>query len=214
MATLAGLLGIIGRFAGKLLTTTLGWASSLLFGRVPQDRQVVLALITFGSVVWAGARAGHRGPGTRGVPHDGAAVPAPEVVDRGWLRLAMLIGALVVPIIVGVATIFVLDPAARPRGWALIGQIGRGYPLCAGLAVTLVILTGVGIARFVHHRAIGWSDAHVPIVVRPGGYDQVVADLEAALSGAGLEVDRRPAPLPLRSPAGCWVGSRGPRSGP
>ena len=53
MAFLAGIFGVIGRFAGKLLTTTLGWASSLLFGRVPQSRQVVLALITFGSVVWA-----------------------------------------------------------------------------------------------------------------------------------------------------------------
>ena len=198
MATLAGLLGIIGRFAGKLLTTTLGWASSLLFGRVPQDRQVILALITFGSVVWAALVLGVV------VPELGAflvaAVPAPEVVDRGWLRLAMLLGALVVPIIVGVATIFVVEPAARPKGAALVGQIVRGYPLCAALAVTLVILAGVGIARFVHHRAIGWSDAHVPIVVRPGGYDQVVADLEAALGGAGLAVERRPAPLPLAIP--------------
>lgn len=198
MATLAGLFGIIGRFAGKLLTTTLGWASSLLFGRVPQDRQIILALITFGSVVWAALVLGVL------VPELGAflvaAVPAPDVVDRGWLRLAMLIGALVVPIVVGVATLFVVEPAQRPRGTALVGQIVRGYPLCAALALTLVILAGVGIARFVHHRAIGWTDAHVPIVVHPGGYDRVVADLEAALDDAGLAVDRRPAPLPLAIP--------------
>ncbi|MDQ3128312.1 MAG: hypothetical protein M3Q66_07675 [Chloroflexota bacterium] len=198
MATLAGLFGIIGRFAGKLLTTTLGWASSLLFGRVPQDRQIILALITFGSVVWAALLFGVL------VPELGAflvaAVPAPDVVDRGWLRLAMLIGAIVVPIVVGVATLFVVDPARRPRGTAMVGQIVRGYPLCAALALTLLILAGVGIARFVHHRAIGWTDAHVPIVVRPGGYDRVVADLEAALDDAGLAVDRRPAPLPLALP--------------
>jgi hypothetical protein len=54
--------------------------------------------------------------------------------------------------------------------------------------------------RFVHHRAIGWVDAHVPIVVHPGGYERVVADLERALDDAGLEVDRRPAPLPLALP--------------
>ena len=35
MAFLAGVFGFIGRFAGKVLTTTLGWASTLLFGRVP-----------------------------------------------------------------------------------------------------------------------------------------------------------------------------------
>lgn len=198
MATLAGLFGVIGRFAGKLLTTTLGWASSLLFGRVPQDRQIILALITFGSVVWAALVLGVL------VPELGAflvaAAPAPDVVDREWIRLAMLIGALVVPIVVGVATLFVVDPAHRPRGKAMLGQIVRGYPLCAALALTLVILAGVGIARFVHHRAIGWTDAHVPIVVRPGGYDRVVADLEAALDDAGLAVDRRPAPLPLAIP--------------
>ena len=198
MATIAGLLGVIGRFAGKLLTTTLGWASSLLFGRVPQDRQIVLALITFGSVVWAALMFGIV------VPELGAflvaAVPAPEVVDRGWLRLAMLIGALVVPLVVGAATLFVMAPENRPTGKGIVGQVIRGYPLCAALAITLVILALVGIARFVHHKAIGWSDAHVPIVVRPGGYDRVVSDLEAALDDAGLPVDPQPAPLLLAIP--------------
>ncbi|MBA2381570.1 MAG: hypothetical protein H0V73_05605 [Chloroflexi bacterium] len=198
MTFLAGIFGVIGRFAGKLLTTTLGWASSLLFGRVPQNRQIVLALLTFGSVVWATLVIGVLMPdvGTFLV----AAVPAPDVVDRGWIRLAMLAGVVVVPVIVGVATLFVVDPADRPRGRAALGAIVRGYPLCMALAVTLVILAGVGIARFVHHRALGWTDAHVPIVVRPGGYERVVADLERALDDAGLPVDRRPAPLPLAVP--------------
>jgi hypothetical protein len=198
MTFLAGVIGVLGRFAGKLLTTTLGWASSLLFGRVPQDRQVVLALVTFGSVVWAALVIGVI------LPDVGAflvaVVPAPDAIDRGWIRLAMLIGALIVPIVVGGATLFVVEPERRPRGGALVAQVLRGYPLCATLAVTLVILAGVGIVRFVHHRAIGWTDAHVPIVVHPGGYDRVVADLERALDDAGVAVDRRPAPLPLAVP--------------
>jgi hypothetical protein len=208
MAFLAGIFGVIGRFAGKLLTTTLGWASSLLFGRVPQSRQIVLALVTFGSVIWAALVVGIV------LPDVGAflvaVVPAPDAIDRGWIRLAMLIGALVMPAVVGGATLFVLDPADRPRGRALIEQVVRGYPLCAALAVTLVILAGVGVARFVHHRAIGWSDAHVPIVVHPGGYDRVVADLERALGDAGLTVDRRPAPLPLAIPGRMLARIAGP----
>jgi hypothetical protein len=198
MAFLAAIFGFVGRFAGRVLTTTLGWASTLLFGRVAQQRQVVLALVTFGSVVWAALVIGVIVPdaGTFLV----AAVPAPAVVDRGWIRLAMLIGALIVPAVVGTASLFVLAPADRPRGRALVEQVIRGYPLCAALAVTLIILALVGIVRFVHHRAIGWTDAHVPIVVHPGGYDRVVADLERALDDAGLAVDRRPAPLPLALP--------------
>ncbi|HEY8799543.1 MAG TPA: hypothetical protein VIM20_03025 [Candidatus Limnocylindrales bacterium] len=198
MAFFAAIFGFVGRFAGRVLTTTLGWASTLLFGRVAQQRQVVLALVTFGSVVWAALVIGVI------LPDVGAflvaVVPAPEAVDRGWIRLAMLIGALILPAVVGIATLFVLAPADRPRGRALVEQVVRGYPLCAALAITLIILAVVGIVRFVHHRAIGWVDAHVPIVVHPGGYERVVADLERALDDAGLAVDRRPAPLPLALP--------------
>ena len=53
MAIFATVFGMLGRFAGRVLTTTLGWAGVLLFGRVRKDRQVILAAVTFGSVVWA-----------------------------------------------------------------------------------------------------------------------------------------------------------------
>ena len=204
MAILAGLLGFVGRFAGKVLTTTLGWASTLLFGRVPGNRQIVLALITFGSVVWAALAIGVV------LPYVGAflvaAVPAPGIVSEDMLRLGMLIGALVVPAVVGVASIFVVEPANRPKGAGLIAQVLRGYPLSAALAVTLVLLALVGIARFVHHLALRWTDAHVAVVIRPGGYERVVADLERALDDAGLAVDRRPAPAVLAVP-GRLLGS-------
>jgi len=198
MTFVAGIFGVVGRFAGRLLTTTLGWASSLLFGRVPQDRQIVLALVTFGSVIWAALVVGIA------LPDVGAflvaVVPAPTLVDRGWIRLAMLIGALVVPAIVGAASLFVVEPANRPRGRGALDAVLRGYPLCGALALTLVILAVVGVARFIHHRAIGWVDVHVPIVVHPGGYERVVVDLERALDDAGLAVVRRPAPLALAVP--------------
>ena len=34
--------GLLGRFAGDLLTSALSWASSLLFGRVPRSHQTFL----------------------------------------------------------------------------------------------------------------------------------------------------------------------------
>lgn len=52
MAIVAGLSGVAGRFVGRVLTTTLGWASTLLFGRVSAAHQRILAAMTFGSVVW------------------------------------------------------------------------------------------------------------------------------------------------------------------
>ena len=208
MTFLAGIFGMLGRFAGKILTTTLGWASSLLFGRVPQDRQVVLALITFGSIVWAALVVGIV------LPDIGAflvaAVPAPDVVQRDWIRLAMLIGAFVVPAAIGVATLFVMAPTDRPTGTGLITQVLRGYPLCAVLALVLLILAAVAIARFIHHLAIRWSDEHVPIIVHPGGYARVVHDLERALDDAGLAVDERPVPLLMALPGRLLAGIAGP----
>lgn len=199
MTIIAGIFGVIGRFAGKLLTTTLGWASVLLFGRVPRDRQIVLAIITFGSVVWAALAIGVV------LPYVGtfllAAVPAQGVVDEGWLRLGMLIGAIVVPAIVGVATIFAVEPAMRPTGSALIGQVLRGYPLSAVLALTLVLLAAVGVARFVHHLVKRWTDTHVAVVIKPGCYDKVLADLERAMDDAKLDVTPVDAPTVLSVPA-------------
>ena len=115
----------------------------------------------------------------------------------------MLIGAIVVPVVVGIATLFV-DPADRPKGADVVRQILRGYPLCAVLAVVLVPLGGVGIARFAHHHVIGWSDEHVRIVVHPGGYQQVVDDLERAIDDADLAVDgpRAPPARPSWTPPG------------
>ena len=52
MAFLAALMAFSSRFAGKVLMTTLGWASTLLFGRVPASRQFLLLGVTFGSVIW------------------------------------------------------------------------------------------------------------------------------------------------------------------
>jgi len=208
MAILAGLFGMLGRFAGKFLTTTLGWASVLLFGRVPQDRQIVLALVTFGSLAWAIAALGVV------LPYVGAfllaAVPTPDLIGESWLRLAMLVAALALPAVVGGASIFVVEPARRPKGRALVEQIVRGYLLSPALAATLILLALVGVARFVHHLALRWSDAHIPIVVRPGGYDRVLVDLERALDDAGLDVERRAAPAVLAMPGRMLGAIAGP----
>jgi hypothetical protein len=112
----------------------------------------------------------------------------------------MVVIALFLPLVVGAATIFVVEPARRPSGTGLISQIARGYLLAPALAITLVLLALVGIARFVHHLALRWSDAHIPIVVRPGGYDRVLVDLERAMDDAGLDVARQPAPAILALP--------------
>jgi hypothetical protein len=198
VAILATIFGMLGRFAGRILTITLGWAGMLLFGQVRKDRQVLLAAITFGSVVWVVLLAGVIVPdvGTLLLAFE----PVPDFVDPLWVRIAMLAGAIVLPLVVGIAILLILEPADRPTGKDAARLVLRGYPLTAALALTLVFLAVIGIVRKARAMAKRWSDAHVPAVVRPGGYDRVVADLERALDDADLNVTPRDAPAVLAMP--------------
>jgi hypothetical protein len=207
MAIIAGVFGLLGRFVGKLLTAALGWASTLLFGRVPRDKHIILVLITFGSIAWVAMVLGVL------VPDVGtfllALVPAPDYLEP-WIRLAMLAAAIVTPLLIGVATLFIQDKASRPAGMDAVKSVLRGYPLALVLALVLVFLGAVSIARKARNLARRWADAHVAIVVREGGYEEMVDDLERALDDAGLEVTRRPAPALMAAPGKMLAAIAGP----
>jgi hypothetical protein len=197
MAILAALLTLGSRFAGKILTTALGWASTLLFGRVPADRQFLVLGVTFGSVIWMVLVAGVLFPdvGTFLL----VLVPSQDVIPESIIRLVMLIGALIVPAVVGGLTLALTGGDRSPR--TVLTSIARGYPLTVLLAVLLVFLAGLGIFRKVQSVVKRWKEAHVPIVVRASAYDDVAEDLEAALRAAGLEVTPRTASAAMSKPA-------------
>ncbi len=208
MAILAPLFAALGRFAGRALTTTLGWASTLLFGRVSKDRQVLLAAVTFGSVVWVALAVGVL------VPDVGsfllAFVPVPDFIDPAWVRIGMLVAAIPLPLLVGAAVTMLVDPADRGSGADLVKQVLRGYPLTISLAFVLVFLALVGTVRKLRVLVKRWSDLHIPLVVQPGGYEAVVGDLEAALDDAGLDVALRDAPAVLAMPGRLLATIAGP----
>jgi hypothetical protein len=199
MAILATLFGLLGRFAGKLLTMTLGWAGTLLFGRVPKDRQVLLAAITFGALIWAVVVLGVIWPdaGTFIL----AFVPIPPWVEEDWVRLGMIVGALVIPLAMSAATLRLLQPEDRPSGPASVaGHFVRGYPLAAAMAAMIAFLAAIGAVRKGSSLARRWTDAHIPIVAKPGHYEELARDLDTAISDAGIDVSARPAPSVLVLP--------------
>lgn len=198
MAIIGSAFAMLGRFAGKLLNTTLGWATLLLFGKVEGRKQTVLLLIALGSLLWIVVVAGVL------VPDVGtfmlAFVPVPDFVDEGIVRLVMLAIALVIPLLIGVAAIYVTDAAARPRGRGIATGVLRGFPFTLVLAVTIVFLAAISVVRKVRSLWKRWEDAHVPIVVKPGGYDRLLDDLQQVLDGNGLDVHPRAAPAILSVP--------------
>lgn len=198
MAIVGSLFAMLGRFAGQFLNTTLGWATVLLFGNVEGRKRTVLSLIALGSLGWVVAIAGVISPevGTFLL----AFVPVPDFVDEDVVRLVMLAMALVIPVLIGVAALVVADPDRRPGGLGRIGGVLRGYPFAFVLAVTIAILAAASLWRKLGSMARRWEDAHVPVVVKPGGYEQVLRDLEEVLDRTGIEVVRRPAPAILSVP--------------
>jgi hypothetical protein len=198
MALIGGLLAAGGRFFGKIANMALGWATVLLFGHVPQTRQSLLGVIALGSIAWVVAIVGVI------VPDVGvillAAIPRPDFVPDAWIRIAMLVVVVVLPPALGAGTILLLDKGARPKGRDLLAQLLRGYPYVAALAFTLVFLALMAIVRKVRSLLERAKDTHVPVLVKPGGYDAVVTDLEDALDKAGLDVHRERAPRALALP--------------
>lgn len=198
MALIGTVFGLLGRFAGRLLNSTLGWATILLFGKVSGRNQTVLLAIAFGSLLWVLTVVGIAIP-------DVATflltfVPLPDFVDKDVVRLAMLGLAVLIPLVIGVAAVGVADASSRPGGFGLVGGILRGYPFTLVLALTIGILGVVSLVRKIGSLAKRWDDAHVPVVVKPGGYDEVLGDLQRVLADAGLAVVREPAPIVLSVP--------------
>ena len=200
MALLAPLLAFIGRQVGRIVQMAFGWATILLFGRVPQRKQLLLAGVALGSILWVVTLIGVL------VPDVGAwvmaFVPASDFIAEDWIRLAMLVLAIVLPLAVGAGGLLLMDESDRPTG---IGgkavQVLRGYPYAAVLS--LVILFLLVVAPIFKLRTIikRWDDAHIPIVITPDRYDRVASDLEAAVDGAGLELSRARAPRVLEAPS-------------
>src|SRR4029079_4424798 len=88
----------------------------------------------------------------------------------------------------------------RPKGGALIGAVLRGYPFTLVLAVTIVFLAALSLVRKTTSLVRRRPDADRAVIVKPGGYDRVVADLETVLVGAGLDTRREAAPSVLSVP--------------
>jgi hypothetical protein len=129
MAIIQILLAALARSAGRILNTAVGWATTMIFGRVPEKRQIYVSVMTFGSLVWIAVIVGIAFPsaGTFLLSF----VPLPSWVDRKWVRLAMTIAAAVLPALVGAVSLLLRDPDERPTGSARVRAVLRGYPFTA-----------------------------------------------------------------------------------
>lgn len=199
MAIVQAVLALIFRSAGKLLNTAFGWATVMLFGKVPQDRQIYLSIIAFGSVAWIVSVLGILFPSFASFLL--AFVPVPAWIDKEWVRLAMLGAAVLIPLVVGVISTRMLAAEQRPKG-AAANMIAacKGYPYTVALALTLILMTALAPIIKVRTMLKRWSTRHIPVIVESPHYLEVVSQIEQALDRGGFEVERRPASWMMRLP--------------
>jgi hypothetical protein len=200
MALLAPLIAFIGRQLGRLVQMVFGWATLMLFGRVPQSKQLLLAGVSAGALVWIVVLVGVAIPdiGTFLIGF----IPSPDFIREDWIRLAMLILAVVLPLAIGAGGLMLMDPDDRPEGiGGKVLQVLRGYPYAAVLAIVILFLLVVAPIFKLRTIVKHWEDAHVPIIVKPDGYEQVAAELEQAVDSAGLNLQRERAPRVLEAPS-------------
>ncbi|MBM4443417.1 MAG: hypothetical protein FJ027_23660, partial [Candidatus Rokubacteria bacterium] len=212
MIAIQALLAMVFRSAGRLLNTVFGWATVMLFGRVPQDRQIYLSLVSFGSVIWLITVVGIAFPrvGTFVLSF----VPLPAWIDTTWVRLAMLAAALVIPAVVGVLATRLVDPEDRPGGaGGAMKLILRGYPYTVGLSLTLLLMTLFAPVLKVRDLLRRWTTQHVPVIVEPQDYPAVVDDVDAALRAGGIETQRGRPSWMLRFPTRLLGWFAGPTVG-
>ena len=141
MTTIVSVFGILGRFAGDLLMSALGWASSLLFGRVPRSHQIYLVLMMAGSFLWIVAVLGLVVPSLATI----VLIDAPSAVRQPALVHGRAVVAVVaLPVLVGAAGYLVPADGERVKGASVVVELLRGYLLTPLSAALLIFMAGRG----------------------------------------------------------------------
>jgi hypothetical protein len=199
MALIQALFAVFFRFMGRVLNTAFGWATVLLFGKVPESRQLYLSINGLGSVAWIVAVLGIVSPSFASLLLTFTTLP--PWVNPGWIRLAMFATAALTPAVVGVSCLLMLDPRDRPSGLAGRAKvILRGYPYTLGLACTIVLMLVFAPYMKLKQTLRRQRATHIPIIVEPDAYLEVLRDIETALAAGGIETRRGRASWMLRFP--------------
>lgn len=198
MAIVQALIAMLVRSFGKILNAAFGWATLLLFGKIPEDRQIYISLMGLLSLLWMVTVLGVALPGFGAFLL--AFVWLPEWIDRSWIRLGMLLMALLLPLAVGGVSLFSRAPGHRPRGRRRLTAILKGYRFALGLAVTLAMMLIVALVLKARELLHWWMSMHIPVVVESQDYLTVVGQIQKALRNGGHETMRQQATILLRWP--------------
>jgi hypothetical protein len=199
MAILQLLIGFALQSVNRIVTIALGWATVLLFGRVPRERQIYLSLIVFSSIIWLVIVIGIAWPpiGTFLLTF----IRIPRWVNANWIRIALAGAATILPLFVGTTTLLLRDPGLRPTDVASKWRTAlSGYRFTAGIALTLLVTMVIAPVMLVRNLLRRWTTNHFPVVIQTDDYAEVVADIERGFETTSLRVHQEPTHVLMRIP--------------
>ena len=102
MLELTALFAYLGRQVGRIISTAFSWATIVLFGQVPKDKQLVLSLMAAGSLIWP-------------VVAVGVLVPSFATFLLGFVTVPAWANVYVRPVLIVICTITMSLVRAMPR---------------------------------------------------------------------------------------------------
>lgn len=205
MLPLGGLFALLGRQLGRILNVAFAWATTALFGRVPKDKALLLSGMALCSLLWPIVLVSVIWPSVAAFLL--AFVTFPEWVEP-WIRPAMAVLALVLPLVVGLLGSRLESPPVR--GGALAGAALRGYPTAIGLFIVLLWMLVVAPMSRLVAIARRRESAHLAIAVSPASTKRSSPTC-ARRSSVPASTRASVAPIgPSRSRAACSGSSAAP----
>ena len=203
------LLIVIPGMLRHVVTIAVGWSTVMLFGKVPRTREPHLFVMSIGSICWTVAAV------SVAIPPVGAFLlgflPLPEQLDSLIAWYVMLALMIAIPPLVAAAVVRALDADERPRGYpALAGMLLKGYPFVLTLALILLLMSFLRLVTTLRNRGRGWTERHVPLIVRPEEYATVLDDIQKVLARGDPAVRATAAGWPLRVPTKVLTVAGGP----
>lgn len=165
MLPVGALFAFIGRQLGRVLSLAFAWATTALFGRVPESKQLLLSAMAGAALAWPIVLAGVAFPSVATFLL--AFVTLPEWAHE-WVRPVMVVLALVLPLAVGYLSTRVLTPA--PKAGAVALEVLRGFPIPIGLFIVLAWMIVLAPLTNIIALVRRWQAAHIAIAIKPGGY--------------------------------------------
>jgi hypothetical protein len=183
MAILQGLIALLGRSAGKILNTILGWAVRALFGATSGVQQNLLIDLVAIAALWPLLVVGIVAP--RIGAFLVAFVPISKSISDDAIRVVWIVLALLVPAIVGTA----LTLNAPHESKRALVRVARGYPVTLGISLAFWLSAIVVPLLQLRSAMRGHQQSYVPLITGKNGYEQTAARIQRILLAHGLQVD-------------------------